>query len=172
MNAITRAAAALCLFAAITAAQMITRPEADTRRKYEAICAYDVSAAVPSLVIHLPATITGTKVRFGSISVRTPEAASAKFEWGGATPSGGTNATVRKRNTTATAVVTAKCNATSATPTSTATFPLASTDTDYVFDAADDEFLPGGLTGRTLRVTLSGAVTGTGQIIVQFTEGL
>lgn len=172
MNSITRAALAAAVFVCFASAQVITRPELDTRRKYEAVCSYTAAASTPSLTIHLPATVTGTKLRFGYLVVRTPAAANAVFEWGGATPSGGTNATVRKRNTTATHVATAKCDATSASPTVSKTMILPSTDTDYVFDSTDDEFLPGPLTGRTLRITLSTAVTGTGVISATFYEGL
>jgi hypothetical protein len=171
MNRIIRAATVALAFACVASAQVVTRPESDNRRKYEVVCAYDVSAAVPSLTIHVPATITGTKLRFGAITARTPAAADVIFEWGGATPSGGTTAAVRKQNTATAHTATVKCNATSATPTLSKTMKLPTVDTDYVFIAGNDEFLAGPLSGRTLRIALSTAVTGTGVIAAEISEG-
>jgi hypothetical protein len=176
-NVLRAALAGIPILAAIllvcfAPAQVVTRPESDTRRKYEAVCSYTASTSTPSLTIHVPSTVTGTRLRFGYITVRTPQAADAVFEWGGATPSGGTTAEVRKQNTTTAQAATVLCDATSATPSMSKTLKLSSTDTDYAFSAANDEFLPGRLSGRTLRVTLSTAVTGSGVISVEFTEGL
>lgn len=167
---IKRALLLLCLIAGVVSAQVITRSERDTKRKYDVICAFTAAASTPSCVVHLPATEKGTKVWFGGISVRSPEAGSVVFEWGGATPAGGTAAVIQKNNTTASMTSTALVNATSATPSSTRSFVIAA-NTDYGFDASDLEFVAGAVSNRTLRVTLSAPVTGTGQIIIGVLEG-
>lgn len=167
---IKRALLLLCLIAGVVSAQVIIRSERDTKRKYDVICAFTANAEVPSCVVHLPATEKATKVWFGSISVRSPEAGSVVFEWGGATPAGGTAAVVQKNNTTAAMTSAALMNATSASPAATRSFVI-SANTDYPFDVSDLEFVAGNVTGRTLRVTLSAAVTGTGQIIIGVLEG-
>jgi hypothetical protein len=163
--------AAVCLVALFCHAQTIVKPERDTKRKYEAACIGTASGTVPSCVVHVPSTVTATPIRFDRILVNTPTAANVVFEWGGATPAGGTAAVVRGRNTTYATKATVLSGATSASPTNTKSFVIG-TGADYGFDASDDEFASGPITGRTLRVSFSTTVTGNYSIYITFYEQL
>lgn len=168
-RAISRAMAGLCLAAFVCSAQTIVREEKDTKRKYEVTCAGTASGTTPSCVVHVPSTVTGLPIRFDKIAIQTPTSANAVFEWGGATPAGGTTASVRGRNTTKATGATTLSGATSASPTSTKTFGLV-VGQAIAFDASDDEFSGGAVTGRTLRVTLDANITGAYSIVITYYE--
>ena len=151
---------ATLLFALSLGAQTpITEASVDNLHRYRGTCTFTTAATTTDCAITVPST-AGKKIYLETIVVRSPQAATVTFGFGGTAAS--TNAvTSDKRNTTKTSLATVYGPTSGAGAAATSTTAKVSADIDSAFDMSGRVFPAGSST--TVVVSLS-STTGSGKI--------
>ena len=133
--------------------------DVDSLNRYQATCTFTTAAAATDCAITVPAT--GTKrVFLESIVVRSPEAATVTFGYGGSAASTNAVTTVKRNTTVASQATVYGATSGAGAPTSTTDFKVQA-DQDTAFDMTGRVFPI--RTSTTVKVSIS-STTGSGKI--------
>jgi hypothetical protein len=139
--------------------------DVDALNRYQATCAFTTAATTTDCAITVPATAT-KRIYLENIVVRSPQAATVTFGFGGTAASTNANTTVQ-RNTTKTASATVYGPTSGAGAAASTTTAKVSADIDTTFSMVGHVFPE--KTSKTIVVSLS-STTGTGAITIFWGE--
>lgn len=156
----------ILVFASSARSQTIFKDsDVDALNRYQATCSFTTAATTTDCAISVPAT--GTKrIYLENIVVRSPQAATVTFGFGGTAASTNANTTV-SRNTTKTAQATVYGPTSGAGAAASSTTAKVSADIDTTFSMVGHVFPE--KTSKTVVVSLS-STTGSGVITIFWAE--